>query len=100
MVHKLSVNAIRDLGFEWPKYPLIEEYSTVEAGKVDLDGTLDRMRSSRAFYQKQLRDAYNFKMQTGADYADFTDRFDEYARMDRDLATAIAYLREIIDAAS
>ena len=38
-------------------------------------------------------------MQTGADYSDFTDRFDEYARMNRELGKAISFLDEIVQAA-
>jgi hypothetical protein len=53
------------------------------------------LQSSRAYYKKQLNQAFNFKMQTGADYSDFTDRFDDNARMERELGEAIAYLQRI-----
>jgi hypothetical protein len=39
MVRKPSACDIRDLGFDWPKYALIEEYRVIEDGKVDLKGT-------------------------------------------------------------
>ena len=55
-----------------------------------------KMENSRAFYRKQLNDAYKFKVQTGADYSDFTDRYDEYARMERRLSEAIRYLEGIV----
>jgi hypothetical protein len=100
MVHRLSAEDIRGLGFDWPKYVLIQENCVIEAGKVDLAKTRESLRSSRAFYQKQLRDAHAFKMQTGAGYSDFTDRFDDYARMERDLGTVISYLEGVITAAS
>ena len=85
MVRKLSEHDIRDLGFDWPKYALIEEYKVIEDGKVDLTKTIEKMQSSRAYYRKQLNQAFNFKQQTGADYSDFTDRFDDNARMEREL---------------
>ena len=84
--------------YDWPKHALIEEYCSMEHGKVDLDRTLQSMQSSRSFYQGQINQAFNFKQQTGADYSDFTDRFDEYARMKRELSAAIAYVEEIIKA--
>jgi hypothetical protein len=84
------------LGFEWPRYALIEEYCVTEEGRVNLSGTIERMESSRAFYRKQIGDAYAFKTKTGADYSDFTDRFDDYARMERELGTAISYLEGIV----
>jgi hypothetical protein len=90
---------LQGLGFEWPKHALIEEYCVLKSGKVDLDKTLERMRSSRSFYAGQINQAFSFKQQTGADYSDFTDRFDEYARMKRELGAAIAYLEEIIETA-
>jgi hypothetical protein len=96
MAYKLTVSAIRDLGFDWPKYAQIEEYCVMEEGKVDLTSTLEAMETSRAFYQGQLNAAFNFKQQTGADYSDFTDRFDDYARMHRDLGVAVSYLEEIV----
>ena len=99
MAHKLAVDEIQKLGFEWPKYALVDVHCVMEEGKVDLAGTIESLRSSRAFYQGQLNEAYNFKRQTGADYADFTDRFDEYARMMRDLDQVIGYLEEIVEAA-
>ena len=98
MTPKLSVHELRSTDFDWPKHALIEEHCFMEHGKVDLDRTLERLQSSRSFYQGQINQAFNFKQQTGADYSDFTDRFDEYARMKRELGVAIAYLEEIIEA--
>jgi hypothetical protein len=99
MTRKLSVRELQALGFDWPKHALIEEYCVLEDGKVDLDRTLESMQSSRSFYRGQINQAFNFKQQTGADYSDFTDRFDEYARTSRELDVAIAYLKEAIEAA-
>jgi hypothetical protein len=96
---KLSAHDIRALGFEWPKYALIEEYCAIEDGKVNLRGTMEKLQSSRAYYQSQLDEAFAFKQQTGADYSDFTDRFDDNARMHRELGQAVAYLQEIAAAA-
>ena len=98
MVGKLTADAIQKLGFDWPKYALIEQYCVIQDGKVDLAKTIEGMQSSRRFYRKQLNEAFAFKMQTGADYTDFTDRHDEYARMERGLSEAIAYLEKIVAA--
>jgi hypothetical protein len=98
MVRKLSVQDIQKLGFDWPKYPLVEQYAVLEGGKVDLVKTLESMESSHAFYRGQLNQAFRFKQQTGADYSDFTDRFDVYARMERELRQAIAYTRGVMEA--
>ena len=95
----LSVDEIRSLGLDWPKYTLIEAYCIVEGDKVDLTRSLEAMGSSRAFYKRQIRDAYAFKMQTGADYADFTNRFDDHVRTEHQLGQAISYLEHIIEAA-
>lgn len=100
MARKLSVDAIQDLGFEWPGYAIIEKYCVIEAGEVDLAETQEKMRSSQAFYQGQINAAFNFKQQTGADYSDFSDRFDDYARIRRELGTAIAYIEKIITASN
>jgi hypothetical protein len=91
----IGVDEIRSLGFEWPRYKLIEEYSASEQGKIDLTRSLEEMRSSQSYYRKQLADAYKFKTQHSADYSDFTDRFDEYAHKKERLDGAIAYLEEI-----
>ena len=99
MVQKLSADDVRNLGFDWPKYSLIEKYCVMGGSKVDLTQTLERMQSSRAFYRKQLNEAFAFKTRYGADYSDFTDRFDDYAQMDRELGVAISYLEEILEAA-
>ncbi len=98
MTRKLSVEELRGLGFDWPKHPLIAEYCIVADGRVDLDRTLDSMQSSRSFHAIQINQAFSFKQQTGADYSDFTDRFDEYARMKQELGVAIAYLEAVIEA--
>jgi hypothetical protein len=99
VIRKLSVDDIQNLGFDWPRYALIEEYCVIEDGKVDLTRTIERLQSSRAYYKRQLNEAFSFKMQTGADYSDFTDRFDDNARASRELDKAISYLEEIIEAA-
>jgi hypothetical protein len=96
---KLSAAEIRDLGFEWPKYEIVETHSEWERGKVDLDRALQRMRSSRSFYRKQIADGYAFKTKANADYADFTDRFDDYVWMESMLGEAICYLESIVKAA-
>ena len=57
------------------------------------------MQASQAFYQGQINAAYSFKQNSGADYSDFTDRFDDYVRMRDDLGRAIAYMQEIMAAA-
>jgi chromosome segregation ATPase len=95
---KLSVREIQKLGFDWPRYTLVEQYSEVQEGRVDLSTTIEKLQSSRAFYRSQLNQAFAFKQQTGADYSDFTDRHDEYARMERELREAIAYLERIVQA--
>jgi hypothetical protein len=56
------------------------------------------MQHSHGFYRKQMSEAYAFKSQTGADYSDFTDRFDDIARMERELGQSIRYLEEIMAA--
>lgn len=99
MVRKLSIPDIQSLGFDWPKYPLLEQHSVLEDGRVDLVRTMASVQSSRAYYQRQLSEAFSFKMRTGADYSDFTDRFDDDARMERELGQAISYLEQIIERA-
>ena len=99
MSHMLSVKEIQNLGFDWPRHALIKQYLIVESDRIDLAQTAERMQSSRAFYQKQINEAYAFKKQSGADYSDFTDRFDDIARMERELGQSIAYLEEIMAAA-
>ena len=99
MVRKLSVDELQELEFDWPKYALVARYCVLEDGKVDLAKTIESMQSSRAYYRKQLNEAFSFKMRTGADYSDFTDRFDDNARANRELGQAISYLQAIIEAA-
>jgi len=65
-------------------------------GHIDLPATLERLRTSQAFYQSQLNQAYKFKIQTRADYSDFTDRFDEYARSHREWTAAISHVEKIM----
>jgi hypothetical protein len=74
------------------------EFGEVENDRIDLPQTIERMRSSHAFYQRQIDEAYAFKGESGADYPDFTDRFDEIARMEHELGRSIAYLEEIMAA--
>jgi hypothetical protein len=99
MPHTLSVDEIQRLGFEWPKHALIEEYCVVEGGEVALDKTVEKLWASQSFYQTQINQAFAFKSQTGADYSDFTDKFDDYARMKHALGEAIAYLEQIMETA-
>ena len=98
MVQGVSIEDIRARGFDWPKYTLVDEHCVVRDGSVDLRATIERMRASHAYYRKQVSDAFRFKMQTGADYADFTERHDDDARLERQLGEAIAYLERIVQA--
>jgi hypothetical protein len=90
---------IRNLGFDWPKFELIRRHVVDERDTIDLRQLLARLRSGQAFYQGQIDEAYAFKKQTCTDYSDFTDRFDDIVRMERDLGQAAAYLEEILAAA-
>ena len=98
MSQNVSVERIHALGFEWPKHTIIEKYCVQENDTIDLTKTCENMQSSRAFYQGQINAAYAFKQQTGADYSDFTDRFDDYARQRNELDKAIAYIEKIMAA--
>lgn len=98
MAYILTKADIILLGFDWPRYPLIEEYCVQENGKINLSKTLEKTRSARAYYQKKLKDAYTFKMQTGADYSDFSNRYDDYASMERKLGEVVTSIEEIIRA--
>ena len=80
MARNLTVNEIRSLGFDWPKYELVAEYTVTKDGLLDLAVTIEKMKSSRSFYKGQLNQAYAFKSRHGADYSDFTDRHEEYAQ--------------------
>lgn len=100
MATKLAVRRIETLGFDWPKHAVIQQHAVMDGGDVDLDSTLAALLSSKAFYQEQLNAAFNFKWQHGADYSDFTDRRDDYARTYHALAAGIAYLEQIIEAAN
>ena len=95
---KLSAREIQGLGFEWPKYALIQEYCVLEAGKVDLGSTIRRMQASRDYYGKQLAEAFAFKMRHSVDYSDFTARHDDDARIEHELGGAIRYLEDILEA--
>ena len=86
------------MGFDWPKYALVDKQTVIVEGRIDLQTMLESLELTRAFYRRQLNQAYKFKQQTGADYADFTDRRDEYARMYHAAETAIKYLEAIIAA--
>ena len=92
----LTENQIRALGFDWPKTATIQEYCIIENVGVNIDKSLDHLRQSRAFYKKQITAAFNFKTRTGADYSDFTDKFDDYVRMERLLGEGIKYLEQIL----
>lgn len=98
MASRLPVDDIQNLGFDWPKYALVKQCCVIQDGKVDLAKTIEAMQSSRSFYRKQLSEAFAFKMRTGADYSDFTDRHDDNARMERELSQGIAYLEQIMAA--
>ena len=98
MKHTLSVDKICNMGFEWPKTSAIQEFCVVENGKVNLDKSLDKIRTNCAYYKNQITAAYKFKTQTGADYSDFTDKFDDYVQMERLLGEAVTYLEKIVAA--
>jgi hypothetical protein len=97
---KLTVTGIEALGYEWPRYQVLQEQAVMEDQAIDLLETMAALEGSRDFYKRQLNEAYAFKQQTGADYADFTGRHEENSRRYYELGRAIAYLREIILAAS
>jgi hypothetical protein len=48
MTRRLSATGIRNLGFEWPKYALIEECAVTEGGRIYLAQTVERLHSKRA----------------------------------------------------
>jgi chromosome segregation ATPase len=90
------VDELRKLGIDWPMNSLIHEHAVLENGQINLQSTVDKLKSKKAYYDGQLREAFNFKMKHGADYSEFTDQYDEYARMSRQLEESISYLEEIM----
>ena len=96
MAQELTFAEILSLRPDWPRYALVEKYAAQEGGKVDLDRAIERMKSSRAYFKNELAEAFSFKTQHGVDYSDLTDRFDDNARMVRELDLAISYLKELV----
>jgi hypothetical protein len=96
MAKELTLAEIRSLRPDWPRYVLVEKYVVLEGGKVDLGSAIERMKSSRIYFKNELAEAFSFKTQHGADYSDFTDRFDDNARMVRELDLAISYLEDLV----
>jgi len=97
---KLTALEIKNLGFDWPRYSLIREYAVItEDGKIVLTNTLEALQGHQAYYQQQVNQAYAFKQQTGADYADFTNRFDEFAGKLHQYQQASNFISQIIQAA-
>lgn len=43
-----TIADIRSLGFEWPKYPLIEQYCVMDELQVDLWGTIGKLTKARS----------------------------------------------------
>ena len=52
----ISVEELTHLGIDWPKYPLIQENALVENERVNLKSTIDKLRSSLAYYDGQITD--------------------------------------------
>jgi hypothetical protein len=100
MERKIPVSAIQNMGFKWPKTSTLQKYAVIENGEVNVDQSLNKLQQDLAYYKNQITAAFNFKQQTGADYADFTDKFDDYVRMERALTQAINDLEQIIAAYS
>ncbi len=96
MIQYISVDELRKLGIDWPMNSLIHEHAVLENGQINLKKTVDKLKSKKAYYDGQLRDAFNFKMKYGADYSDFTDRYDEYARMSRQLEESVSVEAHIL----
>ena len=61
----LSEEEIKSLGFDWTEHPLIKQYLIVENDRIDLPQTIERMRSSRDFYQRLLNFSLNSSAMTG-----------------------------------
>jgi hypothetical protein len=95
---RYSPKAIRDLGFEWPHSPAIEESAFVIAGEVDLLATLGKLQEKRDACRTQVNAAQKMKADTGADHSDLSDRYDELASTLFDLEGACNYVQSILAA--
>jgi hypothetical protein len=98
MTRPVTADAIRALGLDWPGHPLIAEHQVVRDGHIDLDATAERLRAGRAEAQRLINAAHAFKQATGADYSDFTDRFDDHVRRLNALQAALAHLGRVLAA--
>lgn len=96
---KLSQAEIKALGFDWEDSATLAAYQVMAEGNIDLEQTVANMKQSRSYQQGQVNAAYRFKQQTGADYADFTDKRDDHARQLWQVRQAIQYVERIIAAA-
>jgi hypothetical protein len=96
MTQELTLAEILSLRPDWPRYALVEKHAVFEGGKVDLGKAIERMKSNRAYFKNEQAEALSFKTQHGADYSDFTDRFDDNAWVVRELDLAISYLKELV----
>ena len=100
MTRKYTETEITARGFSLADFPVIALNLVKDEGMIDLVGTLGNLRSGRDYHQMQISQAHRFKTQTGADYSDFTDQFDEHVRLLGEYDQAIEYVQEIIKALS
>lgn len=94
----LSVNDIQQLGFDWPRYEVVEKNCIIKDGMIDLAASIKRMEESRAFYQRLMDEAFAFKSKYGVDYSEFTDRHEDNTQNYNEYNQAISYLTEILQA--
>ncbi|GIV96877.1 MAG: hypothetical protein KatS3mg057_1534 [Herpetosiphonaceae bacterium] len=89
MTHGIDPDDLRRYGFQWPKYAIIEQRLNSAADPIHLSALKQSLYTDLIYYEQQLQEAYAFKHQIGADYSDFTDRYDEYAERYRQLQQAV-----------
>lgn len=95
MAQELTLAEILSLRPDGSGSAVVLKHAVLDGDTVDLRKTIERMESSRAYYRRELAEAFAFKTRHGADYNDFTDRFDDNARTVRELDLAISYLQEL-----
>ena len=95
-IRLFELREILDAGFVWPAS--VRERAVTIQGKVDLYATLARLEADRDWIERRVNDAISFKQQSGLDYEEFTDTFDDDTAKLYASRAAIAHVRDCIEA--
>ena len=91
----IPLTEIKNLGIKIPENRIIQDLLSTKETQLYLDEVLINIERSRNFHKEQIEQALQFKQNSGMNFSDFTDQFEEHVSNFNECEDALKFFNHL-----